>query len=358
VPLIVEGRRTPPAWAHKNGSIRTIPIDRFRVSTDCVRIAFINNMPDPALEDTEVQFFELLNRAAGEITVRIKLYSLPGIPRSERGREHLKDFYLEFADLWNSRFHALIVTGTEPHTSNLRDEPYWPALVQLLDWAERNTISTILSCLAAHASAFHGDGIERNRLNDKQCGVFDFIKMCDHTLTREVQSVRFPHSRWNELRPQELRAAGYVILTESAEAGADCFIKQRKESLFVHFQGHPEYSDRTLLKEYRRDVKRFLRHERETYPSMPRGYFDASATQLLKEFRNVALSNPSEEVFSLFPQTVGDTLQNGWHSCATSIYKSWLGYVNSKRLTTATLVAMPASASASAGGYKRRSAVQ
>ena len=358
MPLIVEGRRTPPAWAHRNGSPRTIPIDSFRMSADYLQIAFINNMPDPALEDTEMQFFELLDRAAGDIPVRVKLYSLPGIQRNERGRDHLKDFYLEFADLWNSHFHALIVTGTEPHTSNLRDEPYWPALAQLLDWAERNTISTVVSCLAAHASALHSEGIERNRLDDKQFGVFDFVKTRDHGLTREVEGVRFPHSRWNELRPRELRAAGYLVLTESTEAGADCFIKERKKSLFVHFQGHPEYSDRTLLKEYRRDIKRFLRHERETYPSMPRGYFDASATKLLEEFRSTALSNPSEEVFSVFPQTVGDTLENGWHSCATSIYRSWLAYVNLKKFTTAPLVAMPASASASAGAYKRRSAVQ
>ena len=40
---------------------------------ECVKIAFINNMPDPALEDTEMQFMELLATAAGDFPVRLKL---------------------------------------------------------------------------------------------------------------------------------------------------------------------------------------------------------------------------------------------------------------------------------------------
>ena len=50
----------------------------------------------------------------------------------------------------------------------------------------------------------------------------------------------------------------------------DSFVKKKKRSLFVHFQGHPEYGAQTLLKEYRRDIKRFLRAERETIPQCRR----------------------------------------------------------------------------------------
>ncbi len=113
-------------------------------------------------------------------------------------------------------------------------------------------------------------------------GVFDSIKQLDHPLTNSVSDqIRFPHSRWNEVRATELTEAGYSILTESRDAGVDLFVKKRKESLFVHFQGHPEYGAQTLLKEYRRDIKRYLRRERETYPTMPAGYFHANANQLL-----------------------------------------------------------------------------
>jgi homoserine O-succinyltransferase len=333
MPIVIAGGRIPPRWAERNRPQAVISIDSYERRADCLRIAFINNMPDPALEDTEIQFFELLDATAGNIPVCLKLYTLPGIPRAQRGQQYLDSFYFDFDDLWNSRFDAVIVTGTEPHTSDLRDEAYWPIMAELLDWAERNTVSAVLSCLAAHASVLHSDGIQRHRLSDKRSGVYDFIKASDHSITsRTVEPVRFPHSRWNEVREDELTACGYVVLAKSAEAGVDSFAKRKKNSLFVHFQGHPEYGAQTLLKEYRRDIKRFLRAERETYPSMPNGYFDSRATKLLAAFQNNALLDPCEEVIENFPEgAVVRTLQNHWSSSARCIYSNWLEYISGRK---------------------------
>ena len=44
------------------------------------------------------------------------------------------------------------------------------------------------------------------------------------------------------------------------------FVKQTR-SLFIFFQGHPEYEETTLLREYRRDVGRFLRGQQPHYPT-------------------------------------------------------------------------------------------
>ncbi|MGC2228223.1 MAG: homoserine O-succinyltransferase, partial [Candidatus Sulfotelmatobacter sp.] len=276
MPLIIEGGRVPPRWAERKSCYPAGSCESYGAGADCVTIAFFNNMPDAALEDTEIQFFELLDAASGEIPVRLKLHSLPGVPRAEQGEQHLSSFYFRTDDLLNTQVDAVIMTGTEPRQDNLRDEPYWSTLTSVLDWAENNTVSTILSCLAAHAGVLHGDGINRHPLSDKQFGVFDFARAANHQLTAGYgERVRFPHSRWNEVRADELSACGYLILTQSSEGGVDSFVKKRKRSLFVHFQGHPEYGAQTLLKEYRRDIKRFLRADRETYPSMPKGYFDA-----------------------------------------------------------------------------------
>ena len=342
--LLIEGGRIPPRWAERKSSPPVISIGDYNRQEESVKIAFINNMPDPALEDTEMQFFELLNAVVDDIPVRVKLYSLPGIPRGERGQQHLSDFYFNFDDLWNSRFDAVIVTGTEPCSSNLRDEPYWPVLAELLDWAERNTVSAVLSCLAAHASVLHSDGINRHRLSDKQFGVFASSRVADHALTsRAGDLLRFPHSRWNEVREDALVSCGYVVLAKSAEAGVDSFVKKKKNSLFIHFQGHPEYEARTLLKEYRRDIKRFLRRERETYPSMPRGYFDAAATSLLASFRESALSDSREEVMAAFPEAaIVGSLQNGWQASAICVYSNWLEYVVSKKADASVFAAMAA----------------
>ena len=341
MPLIIDGGRVPPSWGEKKSLRRRLAIDRHESRANDVSLAFINNMPDPALEDTELQFFELLDIVSGDVPVFVKLYSLAGVPRTDRGERHLNSFYWDMSDLWNSRCDAVIMTGTEPRRPELQEETYWPVLTQVLEWAERNTASTVLSCLAAHAGVLHCDGIRRHPLSDKQFGVFDFAKSADHPLTAGTSEIRFPHSRWNEVRAEDLTSSSYLVLTQSAEGGVDCFVKKKKRSLFVHFQGHPEYGAQTLLKEYRRDIKRFLRGERETYPSMPKGYFDATAVRLLSDFGEVALADRREQVIEEFPEaSVVGTLEKKWHSSAVSIYRNWLRYVVAKKTENKKLPAM------------------
>src|SRR5580700_438034 len=352
MPLIIDGGRVPRRWAERK-SCR----ESQGAGAEGVRIAFLNNMPDAALEDTEIQFFELLDAASEEIPVRLKLHSLSGVPRGERGEQHLNSFYFSTDDLLNSRFDAVIMTGTEPRQPDLRSEPYWSALTSVLDWAESNTASTILSCLAAHAGVLHSDGVSRHLLSDKQFGVFDFSKTANHQLTAGYgERVCFPHSRWNEVRADELTACGYRVLTQSSEGGVDSFVKNKKRSLFVHFQGHPEYDAQTLLKEYRRDIKRFLRTERETYPSMPKGYFDATAAKLLTDFRDAVFSDRREKLMESFPEVApaGD-FKSTWRSSAMSIYRSWLQYVVSNK---AEATAFPAIAVLHDSSPRKRSALR
>ncbi|HXY07786.1 MAG TPA: homoserine O-succinyltransferase [Terriglobales bacterium] len=332
MPLVFDGGRIPTRWREKKGSRGVPPVSDYLSSMNAVKIALVNNMPDPALEDTEMQFFELLEAASGDLPIFVKLSSLPGIPRTDRVQPHLKSFYSALDDLWNDHLDAAIVTGTEPHQPDLRQEPYWAKLVQVLDWAERNTTSTVLSCLAAHAGVLHSDGIPRHRLNDKRFGVFDSRKFREHTLTGQLANpVRFPHSRWNEVRADELHACGYAVLTESERAGVDVFVKNKGKSLFVHFQGHPEYGAQTLQKEYRRDIKRFLRGERETYPNMPEGYFDPIASKELAHFEKRARKDRREEVMEHFPSSAQGALESKWTPSAIGLYRNWLHYILSRR---------------------------
>jgi homoserine O-succinyltransferase/O-acetyltransferase len=337
--IVIDGGRVPKLLSRNthphspSADVREAP---------AVRVALINNMPDAALEDTELQFFDLLGAAAGDVPVSLKLYSLPELPRSDVGQQHLSDFYFDIQDLLHSRFDGVIMTGTEPRQPDLRDEPYWPALTDVLDWAERSTASTVLSCLAAHAGVLYSDGIARHRLGDKQFGVFEFKKISDHALTDGIAgSMQIPHSRWNEVRANELTSCGYQVLTQSVEAGVDLFVKEKKDSLFVHFQGHPEYGARTLLKEYRRDIKRFLRRERETYPTMPHGYFDATASKLLSDFREKVISDPRENLMTGFPEAaIVEAVRGTWQSSAASVYRNWLQYLISKRADATAISAM------------------
>ncbi len=337
--LMMDWGRIPTKWAEKKNGYATRLPDNGGMGV--TKIALINNMPDAALEDTELQFFELLETAALEIPVHVELYSLPGLPRGDRAAEHLRKFYSSTNELLDRKFDGAIFTGTEPRQADLRNEPYWSSLTNIFEWAERSTTSTILSCLAAHAGVLHSDGITRQPLSDKQFGVFEYERTSNHQLTRGFGDlVRFPHSRWNEVRGEALTSCGYTVLTQSLEAGVDMFVKKKRTSLFVHFQGHPEYGARTLMKEYRRDIRRFLRRERPTYPSMPQGYFSVSAEKLLDDFRKDALTDRREDLMQSFPEeALTATLRNIWQSSATSVYQNWLQYIATNKAKSAVFAA-------------------
>jgi len=62
LPIAIEGGRIPfllKKWATTNSA------EVSKLDSSPLRIALVNNMPDAALEDTEVQFTELLGAAAG-----------------------------------------------------------------------------------------------------------------------------------------------------------------------------------------------------------------------------------------------------------------------------------------------------
>jgi len=298
---------------------------------DALDIALINNMPDAALDATERQFRALLMAAGGSLDVRLTLYTLPEVPRSDFGRRQVQR-YSSIDDLWEREHDGLIVTGTEPRSADLTDEPYWDSLTAVLEWAEQQTHSTILSCLAAHAGILHIDGIVRRPLDGKRFGVFECVRVADHPLTAATPPrLPMPHSRWNEVPEDALLACGYRVLTRSEGAGVDLFVKQRR-SLFVFFQGHPEYDAVTLLLEYRRDIGRFLRRERDTYPSMPEGYFDDDTVRVLTALRARAVSDRREELLSEFPvATAAGRVTHSWRTSAESLYRNWLAFIASRK---------------------------
>jgi len=306
------------------------PLSKFRgPSANVIDIGLVNNMPDRAMQSTERQFLTLLDSAAAEdITVRLWLYALPDVPRSEMGQRHIAKSYSPIETLWGRHLDGLIVTGAEPKAENLKDEPYWGTLARLIDWAEHGTQSTVWSCLAAHAAVLHLNGITRRRLAEKRFGLFECTRVADHPLmVGGPASFVIPHSRWNDLPEQELTACGYSILTGAAEAGADAFVKQGS-SLFVFFQGHPEYEANTLLLEYSRDVGRYLRRESETYPRIPQGYFDREAAEALASLRERAFSNRREDLLAEFPTALTSrNLATPWRPAAMRVYGNWLRYL-------------------------------
>jgi homoserine O-succinyltransferase len=151
-------------------------------SAETLRIGLVNNMPDAALRATESQLSRLLEAAAGTLSVHLRYSYLPEIVRSSAALKRLQEHYWPIEALLGAGLDALIVTGTEPVAPSLREERYWPRLIQVLNWAETHTISSLWSCVAAHAAALHLDGIARRRLPQKCCGVFEHSDLRQHAL--------------------------------------------------------------------------------------------------------------------------------------------------------------------------------
>jgi homoserine O-succinyltransferase len=310
-----------------------MPLERnWRRAGDALTVGLVNNMPDAALKTTEWQVRDLLSRAAaGSRPVLLRVFSFPEVPRSETGQAYVRQHHEDIAVLWKSRLDGLIVTGTEPKAAAFEDEPYWPALARLVDWAEERTASTIWSCLASHAAAYRLDGIERQPLGRKMFGVFDCDKAADDPLVSGPPRWKVPHSRYNGVPEDALERAGYRVLSRSPEAGVDMFVKERN-SLFVFLQGHPEYDATSLFGEYRRDVRRFLAGERECYPELPVGCFGESAVKMLLAFRRQATERRDTTLLEHFPAAeIGRQLTAPWRDAAARLYANWLGYLGSRR---------------------------
>ncbi|MFY9643374.1 MAG: homoserine O-succinyltransferase [Rhodomicrobium sp.] len=135
----------------------------------------------------------------------------------------------------------------------------------------------------------------------------------------------FPKSGWfhtpvyNDLPEAELLSHGFQPVTR-IESGLDIFTIH-SNSLFVFFQGHPEYDSESLILEYIRDARHFIEGNRETYPDAPVGYFDGGILDKLGECQLRAARTRDPDCFTEVTRTIrGQSVQNTWRSPAEKIY--------------------------------------
>ncbi len=297
-------------------------------------VGLVNNMSGAAFQMAERQFSDLVTAAAQGAPFRLKTFSLIEPPRAANGENGRFGSCVPVSELWASRLDGLIVTGAEPKASSLPEEPFWPFLSRLADWAEENTTSTIWSCLAAHAAVYHLDGVARRGRPEKLFGLFECINLASDPIFDGLPpNWAVPHSRFNDLPEASLAARGYRILSRSDAAGADAFVKQG-HSLHVFLQGHPEYDAEALLREYRRDIRRYLAAESERYPEPPAGCFSADMLETLSAFRLRALEDRRPGLFTELPPAAliwgGQAL---WRPVAQRFYRNWFDLLAQKART-------------------------
>lgn len=295
-----------------------------------LHIGFLNMMPDAALTATEQQFIRLVGSSNPIAQFYVYPFTLPELNRGRQAQEHVERYYFRFADLAAQGLDALIITGANVSNPSLEQEAFWRPLTEIADWAWENVTSIFCSCLATHALVKHYHGIDRRRLPRKQWGVYRHrATAADHPFLRDVNT-RFdaPHSRYNEVTRSQMESAGLQVLAESEEAGVHLAVSPDRFRI-MYFQGHPEYGAVSLLKEFKREVMRFLAGERESPPRVPENYLAPGGEALAREVIDSAAAARAAGTTSLpFPEDeLARHADNTWGDTGRAIVNNWLGLV-------------------------------
>ncbi|WP_341326344.1 homoserine O-succinyltransferase [Methylotuvimicrobium sp. KM2] len=295
-----------------------------------MHIGLLNMMPDAALEATERQFFRLVG-ACNQITqFHVHPFTVDGLPRNSEAKAHIERYYESFETIKRDGLDALIISGANVTKPKLDQEDFWQPLTEVFLWAKQNVPSILCSCLATHAVIQFCYGIERTRLPAKRWGVFPH-KVLDrkHPLVSEINT-RFdvPHSRFNEIFREDIEQKGLKVLVASKEAGVHLAVSPDGFRI-VFFQGHPEYDDISLLKEYKREVSRYYNGETEDYPPFPEHYFSPRVQRTFTDYRDhVIAARRGNKPIEPFPEAaVLDYIDNTWRDTARAVFNNWLGKI-------------------------------
>ena len=307
-------------------------LDREKAAGQHIRelhVGLLNMMPDAALAATERQFFRLVGESNPIAQFYMHPFTFEEIKRAPEARRHVENYYESFDSLKTQGLDALIITGANVIGPNLAEQPFWDPLIRVIDWAAENVTSTLCSCLATHAVLDFRYGKKRKLQNKKIWGVFPhYVADQSHPLVNDVNT-RFdvPHSHWNDIDREQFEAAGLHVLVTSEQAGVH--MATSEDGLrFVFLQGHPEYDTVSLLKEFKREVRRWAAGE-DDYPPFPENYLYRCEKALLDEYRLIAdQALKHNTALPEFPEKrVAERLENTWHDTGEAIIGNWMGCV-------------------------------
>ncbi len=304
--------------------------DALRQDIRELHIGFLNMMPDAALKVTEHQFMRLVGSSNQIAQFFVYPFTIPGLPRSAETQAYIDQYYVSFEQLKQDGLDALIITGANVSNPTLDQEPFWQPLQEIINWASDHVTSVLCSCLATHAIVQALHGIERQPLPEKRWGVYSHrVTQPNHPLLRDTNT-RFdaPHSRYNDISRAQLEAAGCTVLAEGNEGGIHMAVSPDQFRI-VYLQGHPEYDRNSLLKEYKREVARFIGGERDDYPPHLENYFPREAAAIVNEYEHIVRTCMRTGIPAPpFPEPqIEPHLDSTWLDTGKSIVNNWLGLV-------------------------------
>jgi homoserine O-succinyltransferase len=295
-----------------------------------LHLGLLNMMPDAALRVTEQQFIRLVGSANQIVQLYVHPFTVPGLERSAETQAYLDAHYESFEDLQRDGLDGLIVTGANVAGPDLTTQPFYGPLAEVMSWAQEHVTSTLCSCLATHALLERFHGVRRRPLGAKRWGVFTHRAVVqDHPLLHGTNT-RFdvPHSRWNEVTSAQLDDVGVQVLVESIEG--DFHLGTSADGIrTVYLQGHPEYDAVSLLKEFRRELDRFLDGELAAIPPTPLNYLTPEASRIVHDHVEAAVrARETGAPAPVFPEDViAPLLDTTWTDTGRALFNNWLGLI-------------------------------
>jgi homoserine O-succinyltransferase len=295
-----------------------------------LHIGLLNMMPDAALQATERQFLRLIGSCNRIAQFYVHLFTIGGIERQGEAKIHIERYYEDFRQLQQDGLDALVITGANPAHDDITDEPYWRPMAEVLAWGREHVCSIVCSCLATHADLKLYHNIDRIRLPQKRWGVYSHrLLERAHPLVSNINT-RFdaPHSHLNEVTREQVEAAGSTVLAYSEQANVHLAVSPDQFRL-IYFQGHPEYDINSLLKEYKRELGRFINDERPDYPPYPENYFAPEAIAILEEHkRQVESAKSGGKTIPRLPEKrLHEHVDNTWTDTGKAMFNNWLGLI-------------------------------
>lgn len=229
-----------------------------------LEILIVNLMPDKIA--TETQLARML--ANSPLQVKLTLLRTGTYQPTHTDTAHLAAFYKTLAEVQQSKFDGMIVTGAPIEHLPYEAVDYWEELKSLFAFSQKSVYSTIYLCWGAMAGLYYHYGIPKYMLPQKLSGVFR------HRVTRPANPLMrgfdecfyAPHSRGASLHREDIdKVPALRVLAESEEAGLHMLSTKGGREIYI--LGHMEYDKNTLQAEYQRDLARGLN------PAVPQHYF-------------------------------------------------------------------------------------
>jgi len=269
-------------------------IDQTRAEHQDIRplkIVILNLMPLKIA--TETDLLRLLSNTP--LQIEIDFLQIEGHTAKNTPQDHLDAFYQTFSQIKEKKFDGMIITGAPVEHLPFEEVDYWDEICSIFDWAHKHVTSTMFICWASQAGLYHHYGIPKYPLDNKMFGVFDH-----HVTDKKLPLFRgfddlykAPHSRHTEIKASDFQNVPEVeVLSVSETAGVYLAIAEKGRQIFI--TGHPEYSLRTLDREYKRDVEKGLPI------NIPENYYPKN--------------NPEERPIL------------SWRSHANLLFSNWLNY--------------------------------